>query len=76
MPIKDVFGTDGAPNLDDGFPGRELDEVADGFAALAEYARLKSDARFARTAGSIAKAARLEAKCDAIYARLPAWAKW
>ena len=43
---------------------------------LVRYARDKADAMEARAAGNVEDAQRLERRCDRIYQRLPAWARW
>lgn len=63
------------------FPGRFNDKgsmAAEAVQLLGLYAELKAAAMIERTVpgGSADEAGALEAKCDAIYARLPSWARW
>lgn len=45
-------------------------------ASLARYADTKAEAMERRATGDIAAALRLEEACDAIYSRLPDYARW
>lgn len=66
-----------SPNLDclsvDAEDYREASEV---LRNLSAYAELKGEAIEQRMSGNIDGALRLEETCEAIYARLPQWAKW
>lgn len=44
--------------------------------SLAEYATIKASAMELCASGNVLEAARLEGNCDAIYNRLPDYAKW
>ena len=49
---------------------------ADAYAELWRYARLRIRAMVYRQAGAVDAANDLEALCDAIWTRLPEWARW
>jgi hypothetical protein len=63
------------PNLDD-VPDSDLVEWNRVLRLLAEYTRLGLSARDARGEGYIGVAQRYEARADALYQQLPAWARW
>ncbi len=63
------------PNLDC-LEEKELDELADIFQHLHDYARIKSSAISYRLAGDIQVAMDLEGGCERIYRKLPEWARW
>lgn len=65
----------GVPNLDDCDPD-ELEQHISAFGALQRYGELRRFARDARLAGQMPRAQQLEARMQAIYSSLPAWAKW
>lgn len=63
------------PNLDC-MPENDLVQAEAVFVSLGEYARLSYLAKRERLAGRIVDASTLERRMDAIYNRLPAWARW
>ena len=59
------------------WPNRRFtDEVYVAVVRLRAYAIWKADATRARENGAIGAALGLEAECDAMYKRLPEWARW
>jgi shikimate 5-dehydrogenase len=65
------------PNLDDASTEfGDYDNLADTLKLLAQYAKNKGDAMYARGAGGITRALDLEAKNERIYRQLPKWARW
>lgn len=54
----------------------ELRQAADAMEKLGDYCDRKARAMEARSAGRIAEALGYENFADAIYRRLPEWAKW
>lgn len=66
-----------APNLDGlSLNPDDLKEAATLFRRLAKYADHKARAMELRLRGNIPVALLFEAKADAVYKRLPTWARW
>jgi hypothetical protein len=65
------------PNLDDlSVDPDDYDRAAAVMATLADYSKTKARAVRARAAGLIDTAILRERECEAIYQRLPGWARW
>lgn len=81
--MQDKYLSELVPNLDSFVLPREAAEQrvlfkqwSKDFAALASYCEAKENAMCARQHGKIELAQKFEAACDAVYAKLPDWAKW
>jgi hypothetical protein len=55
---------------------RELEETISGLEQLKSYAAAKQNAMHCRLRGNIPMAIRFENACQAVYVKLPRWARW